>query len=111
VRHIGFELRFGLRHELVAIDVWFWRAASFQIWEAAKQAPEAYNTLAGASWVFSRIEEKPRGCMSLVYKASVREASTWPELYGWFGENLLLLFERIAPRLRDDLEKAIPSGS
>jgi hypothetical protein len=34
LRHIGFELRFSLRHDHAGVDVWFWRDASVPVWEA-----------------------------------------------------------------------------
>jgi hypothetical protein len=36
----------------------------------------------------------------------LRSDTTWPELYKWFGENLSLLYGKIAPRLREEFEKA-----
>ena len=39
LRHVGFELRFSLKRDVVAIDVWFWRAASRPVWDRIKAAP------------------------------------------------------------------------
>lgn len=103
LRHIGFELRYGLRHRNVGIDVWFWRAASMPIWERIRLEPGAFNDLVGAIWEFEQIDGQERARMSLNQEAEVRDESSWPALYGWLGEKLSLVYERIAPKLRDEM--------
>jgi hypothetical protein len=105
LRHIGFELRYGLRHRNVGIDVWFWRAASMPLWQRIRQHPDSYNELIGTTWEFEQVEGQERARMSLSREADVRDESSWPALYQWFGETLSLLYERVAPKLRDDMER------
>jgi hypothetical protein len=57
IRHVGFDLRLGLRQGMVGIDIWFWRAASRPIWDRIRTAPEAYDTLIGANWNFEPVVE------------------------------------------------------
>lgn len=105
LRHIGFELRYGLRHSNIGIDIWFWRAASMPTWERIQQDPEPLNTLVGAAWELERIEGQERARMSLSLEADVRDESSWPALYQWFGEKLSLVYDHVAPRLRAEMER------
>jgi hypothetical protein len=107
IRHVGFDLRLGLRQRTVGIDVWFWRAASLPAWERIRTAPESYNALVGASWIFELAEGHERARMSLDRPAEdLRNESAWPELYKWFGDKLSLLYAEIAPKLRDEIDQA-----
>jgi hypothetical protein len=66
LRHVGFELRFSLRHDAVGIDIWFWRAASRPLWERIRAAPAEYDTLIGESWNFEPVEGRSgRACTSI----------------------------------------------
>jgi Protein of unknown function (DUF1524) len=56
VRHIGLELRFALRQQNVAIDLWFWREASFAVWQRVRFAPDECNSLVGSNWQFEQVE-------------------------------------------------------
>lgn len=105
LRHIGFELRYGLRHRKVGIDVWFWRAASTPTWERIRQDPAPFNELVGAAWEFEQVEGQERARMSLNQEAEVRDESSWPALYEWLGEKLSLVYERVSPRLREEMER------
>ena len=60
LRHVGFELRFSLKHDSVAIEVWFWRAASRPVWERIKMSPAEYDVLIGENWKFEPVEGKER---------------------------------------------------
>jgi uncharacterized protein with ParB-like and HNH nuclease domain len=105
VRHIGFELRLSLRHNLVGIDIWFWRAKSFGIFDRIRLQPEFYNVLANTVWKFELIDDRERARMSIEYSAGdLRDDGVWPELFNWFGEKLVLLYGEIVPKLRNELE-------
>ena len=107
IRHVGFDLRLGLRQKTVGIDLWFWRAASRPVWDRIRTAPESYDKLIGTGWNFEPVEGRDRARMFVDRPANdLRSDSTWPELYKWFGENLSLLYEKIAPKLREEFERA-----
>ena len=111
IRHIGFKVRMGLRQKVVGIDIWFWRAASFPVWERIRQAPASYDTIVGASWGFEPINGRDRARMFLDRGAdNLRDESTWPQHHKWFGDNLLLLYEKIAPLLRDEMDRLSTTG-
>jgi hypothetical protein len=107
IRHVGFELRLGLRHKIVGVDIWFWRAASRPIWDRIRTAPQTYDALVGARWSFESVDGRERARMFLDRPADdLRSDSTWPELYEWFGENVSLLYERIVPELQEKFDRA-----
>jgi Protein of unknown function (DUF1524)/Domain of unknown function (DUF4268) len=94
VRHIGLELRFALRQQSIAIDVWFWRGASFTVWEEIRQAPDEWNQLIGAQWEFEQAEGQPRGRMSITQAVEqIKKESSWSNLYSWVGDELSLIYE------------------
>lgn len=39
------------------------------------------------------------------FAEDLRNESTWPQLYKWFGDYLALLYGTIAPKLRTDLDQ------
>lgn len=103
IRHIGIELRLGLRDELVGIDVWFWREASLPIWTRVRDDPTTYNEQLAASWTFEQLDGRAR--MYLEHSVpNIRDASSWPLAYEWFGKKLPLIYERIAPMLRIEMD-------
>jgi hypothetical protein len=103
VRQLGFELRLGLRRRIVGIDIWFWRAASRSVWDDIRTQSETYDAMIGTSWSFDR----ERACMFLDRPTeNLRSDSTWPEVYRWFGEHLSVLYEKIAPKLREEFDRA-----
>lgn len=107
LRHVGFELRFSLRHDAVGIDVWFWRAASRPVWEKIRMAPAEYDALMGESWKFEPIEGKERARMYIDHATTdLRSDAAWPELYRWYGKNLAILYGQVAPKLRQELDQA-----
>ncbi len=107
IRHVGLDLRLGLRQKTVGIDLWFWRAVSRHVWDRIRAAPESYDKLMGTSWNFEPIEGTDRAVMSVEQAADdLRSDSTWPELYKWFGHNLSLLYQDIAPKLREEFDRA-----
>lgn len=109
LRHIGFELRFSLRHQHAGIDVWFWREASLPVWERIRESPEEYNALLGAEWEFEQVEGRPRARMFVNRAAAdLRNESSWADVYRWLGEKLSLLYERVAPKLRDEMDRNEP---
>jgi hypothetical protein len=80
LRHIGFELRYSLKHNFVAIEIWFWRAASRPVWERIRTAPAAYDALMGESWKFESVEGRERARMYIDRTVSnLRDDSTWSE--------------------------------
>ena len=106
LRHIGFELRFSLRHDEAGIDVWFWRSASIPVWEAINKNPDAWNALVGAVWEFEQVEGRTRARMFLNQSLrDTRDETTWPDVYFWFGEKLSLLYEKVAPKLREEMDR------
>ncbi|MFO0894787.1 MAG: DUF262 domain-containing protein [Phycisphaerales bacterium] len=105
LRHIGLRLRYGHRHGNAGIDVWFWRAASLPAWDRIRRDPEPFNKLVGAAWAFEQVRGQERARMSLNLDAGVRGESSWPALYQWFGEKLSLVYDRVAPKLREAMER------
>lgn len=109
LRHIGFELHFNLRRQYAGIDVWFWREASLPAWERIRQSPEEYNALVGVEWEFEQVEGRPRARMFINQTAAdLRNESSWADVYRWLGEKLALLYERVAPKLRDEMDRTEP---
>jgi hypothetical protein len=111
LRHIGFDLRYGIRQQNVGIDVWFWRAASLPVWERIRRDSGSFNDLVGAAWEFEQVEGQERARMSLNLQADVRDEAIWPALYEWIGENLSLVYERVAPKLRDEMARGAEANS
>jgi len=106
IRHIGVELRFSLRHDHAGIDVWFWREASFPVWERIRLSPQPYNELLNAEWEFEQVEGRPRARMFVNQSITDRRnESSWPEVYRWLGEKLSLFYERVAPKLREEMDR------
>lgn len=105
VTHIGFELRHQLRPSEVAIDVYYWREASFPVWERLQQDRTEIDTLIDDSWTFDRPQndEHPRS-MTITLAADSDDESAWPSLYGWLGQRLALLYAQVAPRLREEMQ-------
>ena len=106
IRHVGLDLRLGLRQSIVGIDIWFGRAASLLVWDRIQTTPETFHALTGTKWGFEPVEGRERARIFLDRPADdLRTDSTWPELYKWFGDNLSLLYEKIAPRLREEFAR------
>jgi hypothetical protein len=106
IRHIGFELYFALRDSYVDIDVYFWREPSYRLWEKLRAAPDEWNKLVGATWEFQQFGEKQRGLMSIWRDVpDIRNSSSWPEAYRWLGERLAALYEKVAPKLREEMDR------
>lgn len=106
IRHIGVELRLGLRHENVGIDVWFWREASLPLWNIIRRTPQPYNNLIDATWIFEQVEGRDEACMFINQAASdLRNESSWPTVYTWIGAKLSLVYEGVVPLLRVEMER------
>lgn len=106
IRHIGFELQFSLRHGHAGIDVWFWRETSLPLWERIRQSPEQYNALVDEKWSFERAEGRPRASMSInIPSDELRNESSWAAVHQWLGEKLSLVYERVGPRLREEMDR------
>ncbi len=106
VQHIGFELYFGLRDSYVDIDVCFWREPSFRVWEMIKAAPGEWNSLIGGTWEFEGSTEKQRGYMSVWREVpNLRNEAAWPDAYRWMSERLSALYQKVAPRLREEMAR------
>jgi len=111
IRHIGVELRFSLRYEHAGVDVWFWREASFPVWERIRRMPKPYNDLIGAEWEFEQVERHARGRMFVnQHVADMRNESSWPEVHRWLGEKLTLVYERLVPKLREAMDLNEPGS-
>jgi uncharacterized protein with ParB-like and HNH nuclease domain len=112
LRHVGFELRFSLKHDIVAVDVWFWRAASRPVWERIRVAPDEYNALMGETWKFEPVEGRERARMIAEHAAAdLRNEATWQELYRWFGDKLEILYAGVAAKLRQELDQVDTSAA
>lgn len=111
IRHVGFDLRLGLRQRIVGIDIWFWRAASLPAWNRIRTSPESYSEFTAAGWSFETVEGRERARMFVERPADdLRSDTTWSELYKWFGKNLSLVYENIAPKLREEFDRVdVPS--
>lgn len=103
VRHIGFELRHLLRPAGIALDVYFWREASFPVWEALKSDPTEVNELIGSEWAFGQTEDGKLRWMNIKLPMTSSDESEWPAAYAWFGGKLALLYNAVAPKLRDEM--------
>ena len=105
LRHIGVEIHFNLRRQHVGIDVWFWRDASLPVWERIRQAPQEYNALVGVAWVFEQVEGRTRARMFINQSATdLRNESFWTDVYQWLGEKLSLVYARVVPKLRHEMD-------
>jgi uncharacterized protein with ParB-like and HNH nuclease domain len=106
VPHIGFELRHQLRPGEVAVDVYFWREASFPVWERLQADHEEIDALIGDRWTFDRPQDDshPRW-MTVSLATDSDNEDSWPSMYGWLGQRLELLYAKLAPRLRDEMRE------
>jgi hypothetical protein len=96
VRYIGLDMRFALRHQSVALDVWFWREASYPVWQEVRKRPDECDSLIGEKWEFEQVEGQSRGRMSIHRGTeNIRLESSWPDLYHWIGEKSSLIYEVI----------------
>jgi hypothetical protein len=107
VRHVTFHLHFNLRHQHTGIEVDFWKEASQRVWERIRQSPQEYHALIGTEWSFEQVASGPRGRMSISRPAAdLRDPSTWADVYQWLGEKLSLLYDQVAPKLRDEIDRS-----
>jgi uncharacterized protein with ParB-like and HNH nuclease domain len=106
IRHIGIDLRFALRRDNVGIDVWFWREASFPLWESIRGSPEPYNALVDSTWEFEQVEGRPRARIFLEKSVEdLRKESSWPLAQKWLGEKLSMFYEHVVPKLRQEMDR------
>jgi uncharacterized protein DUF262/uncharacterized protein DUF1524 len=104
IRHIGIETRLGLQKKVVGIDIWFWREESASLWGEIKLQPQQYNELIGAPWSFEQIKDGPRARMFIEAPVEqVRNPATWPQAQEWFGRNLVAIYEKVFPVLREKM--------
>jgi len=107
IRHVGIETRLGLRNHVVGIDIWFWRQESMPLWNAIRQSPETHNAAVGATWGFEQIKDKPRARIFIELPIEkLRDSSSWPTAYEWFGTKLTSIYGQLVPLLRSELEAA-----
>ena len=109
VRHIGTELRHVLQPKRVAIDVYFWRAASRPLWEKLRADPAAINQLTGGEWSFDQ-SEGGSAWMTLSLDAATDDENAWPALYDWFIEKLEALYTHGVPLLREGMQSIAGEG-
>jgi uncharacterized protein with ParB-like and HNH nuclease domain len=109
VRHIGFELRHLLRPAGVALDVYFWREASVPVWEALQANPADVNTLIGADWAFGQNEDSKLRWMNIKLSMASSDETEWPAAFAWFGDKLALLYNSVAPKLREEMAADTPA--
>jgi hypothetical protein len=106
IRHIGIEVRFSLRHQHAGIDIWFWRDASLPIWEHIHASQTPYNELVNAEWAFEQVDGRSRARMFVNCSVTdLRNESSWPEVYRWLGEKLLLVYAKVMPKLREEMDQ------
>jgi hypothetical protein len=103
VRHIGTELRHVLQPKKVAIDVYFWRAASRPLWEQLRADPSEINQLTGGAWTFDQ-SDGGSAWMTLSLDAATEDEHSWPALYDWFVEKLQALYTHGVPMLREGMQ-------
>lgn len=107
IQHVGFDLYFVPGHSYVDIDVCFWREPSFKLWEKIRAAPAEWNSLIGGTWEFEGFADKKRGYMSVSREISnLRDEASWQVAYDWFSERLSALYGKVAPRLREEMDRA-----
>jgi hypothetical protein len=106
IPHVGFDIYFVPGNSYVDIDVCFWREPSFNVWEKIRTAPAEWNALIGGTWEFEGSADKKRGYMSVWREISnLRDEASWQEAYGWLAERLSALYEKVAPRLRQEMNQ------
>ena len=106
IRLVGVDLRFGLRDNQVGVDVWFWNEKSFPVLEAAQHSGGEFDALLGMKWEYGRVEGRNRGWMSANIRCdNLRDESTWVDVYARVGKILAAIFERVAPRIRQELDR------
>ena len=111
VRHIGTELRHVLQPRKVAIDVYFWRAASRPLWEQLRNDASELNRMTDGTWSFDQ-SEGGSAWMTLSLDAATDDESAWPGLYDWFVDKLGRLYTHGVPLFRQRMQaisqKALP---
>lgn len=113
IRHIGVEARHMVRPGEVAVDVYFWRAASAAVWERLKDDPAEANAAINDVWGFELLAEDGRNLprMSVSRAVDSDDESEWPALYAWFSQKLSLLYQHVLPVLRDEMGATDPNGT
>lgn len=109
VRHIGTDLRHALQPRKVAIDVYFWRAASRPLWERLRADPSELNRVTGSSWSFDQ-SDGGSAWMTLSLDAATDDEAAWPAIYDWFAEKLGRLYEFGIPMLREGMQAIAQEG-
>jgi len=105
VRHVGIETRLGLRDGVVGIDLWFWREESMPVWRKLKDAPGQVDGLVGSTWSFEQIKDRERARMSIeLPMKQIRDPSAWPSAFEWLGGKLTVIYEKLVPLLREEME-------
>lgn len=111
IRHIGIEVRLGLRNQAVGIDIWFWREESMPLWNDIRSASTAYDVVIGDTWRFEQIKERPRARMYIELPIEqLRTPSSWPKAQEWIGSKLVLAYEKLFPILREKMESTVDGG-
>jgi hypothetical protein len=87
--------------------VYFWREASFPVWEALKADPAEVEDLIGGQWAFGQSDDGKRW-MNIKLPMTSADETEWLAAYAWFGDKLALLYNSVAPKLRDEMAAATP---
>lgn len=106
IQHVGFDVYFVPGNSYVDVDVCFWREPSYKLWEMIRANPGEWNSLIGGTWEFEGSAERKRGYMSVWREIPrLRDETSWQEAYAWLGERLSALYGKVAPRLREEMNR------
>lgn len=104
VRHIGIDLQFSLKYRGVGVDIWFWRKASFPIWERLSTSADLLEELLATKCEFEQTDGRSHARISVWLPVpNLRKESTWIEAQRWIGEKLSVIFEQLLP-FREEIE-------
>lgn len=83
------------------------RLGGDHLWERVRASPNPYNELAAVTWCFEQVEGRHRARMFVDQPvADLRNETLWPDIYRWISEKLSLVYERVVPKLREEMDLA-----
>jgi len=71
--------------------------------------PADVNNLIGDEWAFGQTEDAKLRWMNIKMPMPSSDEAEWPAAFGWFGDNLALLYNSVAPKLRDEMAADTPA--